>query len=218
MMLVAAPALLAQPFPDDYRHGRGNGGWGDGRDGYGSLRILRAEYGYGNRYSDVTRVVRNFNNGDQLQLRVVNETFGFDPWRGKDKDLRVLYEYRGQRMEARAQEGDVLYLPQGWGRGRGDRDWGSSRRNAGLYIVSARYGDGGRYVDVTRYLQNYVRGDSLRMRVENHALGGDPYRGKDKQLYVVYEYRGQRFETRVREYDELILPNFNDRSARFGGY
>lgn len=218
-MALSAPVIFAQ-FPDDYRYGNGR----RGGNGYGSLRIIQAEYGWAGRYVDVTRQLSRYSNGDSLQVRVENGTFGIDPYRGADKEIRVTYEYRGQRLQARVREGDTLYLPQSgnWGGGPGygngygrPGEWG---RNGALFIVSARYGDDGRYMDVTRRLQSYVRGDSLRVRVENHTMGGDPYRGEDKRLYVVYEYRGQRFETRVREYDDLILPNFNDRSVRYGGY
>ncbi|MBY0374421.1 MAG: DUF3395 domain-containing protein, partial [Bryobacteraceae bacterium] len=91
---------------------------------------------------------------------------------------------------------------RGWGRG------GAGGRFDALRILSARYGDDGRYVDVTRRLQSYVRGDRLNVRVDNYTMGGDPYVGEGKRLYVAYEFRGQRREVRVREGRDLNLPDF----------
>lgn len=200
--LAAAAVCPAQFFDNDDRWNRDRE-WDRGRRG-GALRIVRAQYGTGNRFLDVTRTLQRYAQGDFLRLRVTNEALGGDPWVGRDKELRVLYSFEGRPMEARVREYDelVLGVDRGWGRG------GAGGRFDALRILSARYGDDGRYVDVTRRLQSYVRGDRLNVRVDNYTMGGDPYVGEGKRLYVAYEFRGQRREVRVREGRDLNLPDF----------
>ena len=207
--LAMAPILPAQFFDDDYRGGnRRNGPRG------GGLQIIRAEYGSGHRFLDVTRVLRRYTQGDFLRIRVTNEALGGDPWVGRDKELRVLYALNGQQLQARVREYDELMLGNGGGwnnNGGWDRGYGNSGgygRFDTLRILSARYGDDGRFIDVTRRLQSYVRGDRLHLRVDNYSMGGDPYVGEDKRLYLTYEFRGQRREVRVREGRDLNLPDF----------
>ncbi len=55
-------------------------------------------------------------------------------------------------------------------------------------------------------LKAMIRGDRLSVRASNDSLGGDPAVGADKELTVVYDYRGQRLERRVGEGKTLNLP------------
>jgi Zn-dependent protease with chaperone function len=76
-----------------------------------SLQILRAEYGAGNRFSDVTARLNSQIQGDQLNLQVTNDTMGGDPAQDQEKTLRIQYVYNGRQGQMVVNEGDYLSLP-----------------------------------------------------------------------------------------------------------
>jgi hypothetical protein len=109
--------------------GWGGGDWGQddndndwggdrpefGGDGGGSLddrlRIVRAEYGAGNRKWDVTaRMQQRVHNG-RLSLKVSNEAAGGDPADGQPKQLWITYSIDGRHLRRIVPEGDFLSLP-----------------------------------------------------------------------------------------------------------
>jgi hypothetical protein len=73
------------------------------------FKIIYAQYGIENRYIEVTKMV-----GDLLEknktLQATNETFLFDPFRYKVKELHVEYQYDGVKKEITVIEGDILKL------------------------------------------------------------------------------------------------------------
>ncbi|OWQ87571.1 hypothetical protein CDN99_18425 [Roseateles aquatilis] len=111
----------------DWGQGGWNGGW-DGRPGnsnpggynpggYGPgadnrLNIVRATYGSGTRYVDVTQRLRNISRGGRLDVRVDNDLADRDPAYGETKTLRVYFTLgRGQEQMVEAREGDRVRLP-----------------------------------------------------------------------------------------------------------
>jgi hypothetical protein len=182
----------------------GSGGFGGGNDPFGGgggggrrqLRIVRAIYGAGNRTIDVTSLVQNqvTNNGIDLQITNANMG-GTDPAPAVVKELRLSYEFRGRTQEVRVRENDFLRLPEGTG-----------PISSGLRIISATYGIGNRTADVTGTLASLVSNDRITLTVSNATMGIDPARGGDKQLQVIYEFNGRRFETRVDEGKLLNIP------------
>jgi hypothetical protein len=69
------------------------------------IRIIRATYGSGGRYVDVTGMVRDLvRNGESFT--VANDTFGVDPYQGREKRLRISYIRGGKRREKEYAEGD----------------------------------------------------------------------------------------------------------------
>lgn len=100
----------------DGRPGNGNpGGYNPG--GYGPsqdsrLTIVRATYGSGTRYVDVTDRVRNLGRGGVVDVRVSNDLAAYDPAEGEVKTLRVYYLVgRGPEQIAQAREGQRLRIP-----------------------------------------------------------------------------------------------------------
>ena len=67
-----------------------------------------------------------------------------------------------------------------------------------VYIESAYYGSGGRYVDVTRQVQRFARSDRDFL-VSNDTFRVDPYPGHHKRLAVVYYIHGRRITANVPE-------------------
>ena len=70
-------------------------------------RVIRAVYGIHGHFIDVTRIVRHyaFPGG---KMDVSNETFGFDPFRGEEKRLRVTFDTPNGRYQRVYTEGDTI--------------------------------------------------------------------------------------------------------------
>jgi hypothetical protein len=74
-----------------------------------AIRIIRALYGARGRYVDVTALVRQFARDDQ-PFTVSNETFGFDPSQGQQKQLIIWYLRGSTHRDQQYQEGDQVQL------------------------------------------------------------------------------------------------------------
>jgi hypothetical protein len=72
-------------------------------------------------------------------------------------------------------------------------------------ILSARYGAGSSYVDVTSVLVQRIDKAGLHVPVGNN-LAPDPCPGTPKELVVEYEHNGQRHNKKVFENDMLMIP------------
>jgi hypothetical protein len=78
-----------------------------------------------------------------------------------------------------------------------------------IAILSAKYGAGDSYKDVTGILKSVSIAASsgrLSLVVNNENLGGDPMKGVIKELVVTYSYAGRTQSITVREREELSLP------------
>ena len=85
--------------------------------------------------------------------------------------------------------------------GDDDRDW---RR---WDVEVARYGQGDRFVDVTRYVRTARRGDGeLDFLVINENLGGDPLPNVPKRLDVLFRIGDRRLAVSVPENEHLFAP------------
>ncbi len=162
------------------------------------LTILQATYGTGARTVDVTSLLQSRVQRDQLDFDVPGSLLG-DPAPGLLKEIVVSYQWNGQTREARVRDGEHLRLPI-------DQMTTPVPVATGLRIVSAQYGAGTRTTDVTAMLGARISADGLVVLVENNNLGGDPARGADKALNVVYEWNGQRFNASAKEGQTLRLP------------
>jgi hypothetical protein len=75
------------------------------------LRILRAYYGAGGQFMNVTDALRSQMDDGHLVLHVDNYSMGGDPLPGEHKWLRILYMYDGQRRNMVVDEKTDLRLP-----------------------------------------------------------------------------------------------------------
>ncbi len=179
----------------------GPGAWNNGPGGpggaYGSLTILRAEYGTGSRVIDVTRRLSSQVQGNSLQLRVTNDSMGGDPAEGQAKWLDVWYSYNNRSGHANVHEQEVVSLP-----GTGDANYYAGH----LQITRAQYGADYRFADVTTLLNSRIQNDSLNMRIDHNSMNSDPAPGERKVLTVFYIYNGQQARAFVNDNDLLSLP------------
>jgi hypothetical protein len=61
-------------------------------------------------------------------------------------------------------------------------------------------------MDVTQNLRGLVRNGQLAVQVNNNNMGGDPARGADKVLTVIYRFQGQERTATVKEGNVLRIP------------
>lgn len=165
----------------------------------GNFRILRAQYGADYRYFDVTDRLNSLLQGDQLTLRVTNDTMGGDPAPDRRKQLTVVYFYNGQQCRATISEKDTLNLP-------GAGDCAGNFEGGGFRVLRATYGAGNRLSDVTDRVAALASGQQLQLTVSNSTMGGDPAEGQHKQLRVIYLWQGIRYESITPEGGLLSIP------------
>ena len=133
---------------------------------------------------DVTDRVQLQVLGNGILIQVTGDTMGGDPMPGKGKELNVRYRLDGREFTASVPEWEWFVVS-------GQPDGGPGREK-GIAIVSARYGSNARYVDAAEQVRRHVRGNRLRMQVNNAAMGGDPAPGLPKRLEVTYRIGGNR--------------------------
>jgi len=63
---------------------------------------------------------------------------------------------------------------------------------AGLLVISATYGSGTNFLDVTARVDDLLRQPDVVFAAHPKWLGVDPTPGWNKALVIVYEYRGRR--------------------------
>ncbi len=173
------------------------------RAGPKSGELIRADYGSGNNWVEVTERVRSLIHGDSLNFRVDNNTLGVDPRPGEVKVLRLqIQDRKGRTRQLTFQENQYVNLRIN--RGGSPYAGGESGR---LQILRADYGSSRRFSDVTARLNSQIQGDQLNLRVTNDAMGGDPAQGQDKTLRVQYAYNRRQSQMVVNEGDYLRLPD-----------
>ena len=183
-------------------------------------RIAHADYGYGNRRTDVTDILRDLisRGGVNGRVAVNNQTMGGDPAVGADKSLRIVARNdRNEEQEFDYREGGFIDVNMFAVRrdDRGDRNRDDRREDRDGYrahdrgdfsVIMGFYGVQGRTANVTNLLQGMVRHGGLEIRVNNGSLGGDPAPGADKVLIVIYQFKGSEQATAVREGNVLSIP------------
>ena len=174
--------------------------WADGK-----IHIIEAKYGVKGMYSDVTHLVKNYVLDDSIRMQVTNNNLGGDPASGRLKKLVVLYEKNGKKYNRSIAE-------QSWFIVTGTSDeYAPSYHTGEIEILKAIYGaDDGVYKIVTGDVQSFVRRDSIRMRVTNENLGGDPAPGKGKKLMVVCKIDGREHTLTFNEGDWFVVSGSSD--------
>jgi hypothetical protein len=179
-------------------------------------QVMKAEWGAGNRWWDVTKQVRALLSGNG-QVKVNNTNMGGDPAKGADKILRIrARNSRGQSQQFTFREGDYIDASRFYNYGRGPGYPGNpgyppnpgypGGGNGNLQIVRAYYGLNNRTNDVTQLLRGMVRNGTLVVQVNNNSMGGDPAKGGDKVLTVIYRYQGRERTSTVKEGNLLRIP------------
>ena len=178
----------------------------------GGWQVVKADWGAGKRWMDVTNQVRRLLNGNGVVM-VNNGTMGGDPAYGAVKILRIQATgSRGQSQQFTYREGSTINASQFSNNGRpggggypGNPGYPGGG-NGSLQITRAYYGLNNRTNDVTQLLRGMVRNGTLAVQVNNNNMGGDPAKGGDKVLTVIYRVQGRERTSTVKEGNVLRIP------------
>jgi hypothetical protein len=184
-------------------------------------RIMRAQYGWRDRQTDVTDLVGDLigRGGVNERVWVNNQTMGGDPAVSRDKTLRIIARnQQNQEREFLYREGTAIDVgmfavrrdefddrPRGDNR-RDDRHDDPRDERRGVVILRAYWGVQGRTANVTELLRTMQRENGLQVMANNRSLGVDPAPGADKVLIVIYRVQGQETAAAVREGNSLTIP------------
>jgi hypothetical protein len=61
-------------------------------------------------------------------------------------------------------------------------------------------------MDVTQLLRGMARNGTVVVQVNNNTMGGDPAKGADKVLTVIYRFQGRERTSTVKEGNVLRIP------------
>ncbi|MBI5081456.1 MAG: hypothetical protein HZB17_09170 [Chloroflexi bacterium] len=75
-----------------------------------------------------------------------------------------------------------------------------------LIIVSARYGLGDKWLDVSNLLRSKIKDGNLQVNITNEELGGDPVPNSIKRLEITYSLGGETLSRIDVESETLIIP------------
>jgi hypothetical protein len=173
-------------------------------------QVIKAEWGSGNRWADVTNQVRLLLSGNGM-VKVNNQNMGGDPAVGADKILRIqARNSRGQSQQFTFKEGDSIDASQFYSYGGGV----GGNTGSGWQVMFADWGAGNRRANVTDRVRAMLSGNGV-VRVNNQNMGGDPAVGADKTLRIsARDARGQVREFSYKEGQSIDASQFYN----YGGY
>jgi len=158
--------------------------------------IIRADYGWGNNWVDVTDRVRSLVQGDSLNFTVDGNTLGAAQRQGRNRALRLqLRDSEGTSRQVTYRDGQPVNLQVY-----------NPYQSSSLRINRAIYGNGSRSSDVTSHLNSQIQDGQLNLEVNNLTMGGDPAPGQAKALTVQYTLNGRSNRVVINEGDTLGLP------------
>jgi hypothetical protein len=200
LLFVLAVVLAAPAFPQVMP----GPGW----------QVIKAEWGSGNRWMDVTYQVRMLLSGNGM-VKVNNQNMGGDPAVGADKILRIqARNYQGQSRQFTYKEGQSIDASQFYSYGGGVGPGPGGPGGPGWQVMYADWGAGNRRVDVTARVRQMLSGNGM-VKVSNQNLGGDPAVGADKTLRIsARDSRGAVQQFTYKEGQNIDASQFYN----YGGY
>jgi DnaJ-like protein len=175
-------------------------------------QVIKADWGSGNRWMDVTNRVRVLLSGNGM-VQVTNSNLGGDPAQGSVKVLRIqARNSRGQSRQFTFNENDSIDASQFYNYGGGT----GGGTGSGLQVMQADWGSGNRRVDVTNRVRALLSGNGM-VKVNNANLGGDPAVGADKVLRIsARDMQGQVRQLSYKEGSNIDASQFYNYGG--GGY
>jgi len=173
-------------------------------------QVMKAEWGAGNRWMDVTNQVRMLLSGNGM-VKVNNQNMGGDPAVGADKMLRIqARNYQGQSRQFTFREGESIDASQFYSYGGGN----GVGPGSGWQVMFADWGAGNRRANVTDRVRTLLSGNGM-VKVNNQNMGVDPAVGSDKILRIsARDARGQVREFTYKEGASIDASQFYN----YGGY
>lgn len=165
--------------------------------GAAEIEVIKAVYGADGAILDVTETVKNkaVNVPNSLFLVPVNNGFfGKDPAPRKSKSLELTYKQDGSEKNVKAGENSSLIILEG------------AVPAKEFKILKAFYGAEQKWNDVTDKVAGAI-GEGKSVTVGNN-LFGDPIRGKQKQLVVIYTVNNRLDSIVANENKEVKADSF----------
>jgi len=177
-------------------------------------QVVKANWGSGNRWKDVTDRVRVLLSGNG-QVQVTNSNLGGDPAVGSVKILRIqARNSRGQSRQFTFNENDSIDASQFYNYSGGI---GGGNGGSGLQVMQADWGSGNRRMDVTTRVRALLSGNGM-VKVNNANLGGDPAVGADKVLRIyARDMQGQVRQLSYKEGSNIDASQFYNYGGGGGG-
>jgi hypothetical protein len=177
-------------------------------------QVVKADWGSGNRWKDVTDRVRVLLSGNGL-VQVTNSNLGGDPAVGSVKILRIqARNSRGQSRQFTFNENDSIDASQFYNYSGGI---GGGNGGSGLQVTQADWGSGNRRMDVTTRVRALLSGNGM-VKVNNANLGGDPAVGADKVLRIyARDMQGQVRQLSYKEGSNIDASQFYNYGGGGGG-
>jgi hypothetical protein len=177
-------------------------------------QVVKADWGSGNRWKDVTDRVRVLLSGNG-QVQVTNSNLGGDPAVGSVKILRIqARNSRGQSRQFTFNENDSIDASQFYNYSGGI---GGGNGGSGLQVMQADWGSGNRRMDVTTRVRALLSGNGM-VKVNNANLGGDPAVGADKVLRIyARDMQGQVRQLSYKEGSNIDASQFYNYGGGGGG-
>jgi hypothetical protein len=177
-------------------------------------QVVKADWGSGNRWKDVTDRVRVLLSGNGL-VQVTNSNLGGDPAVGSVKILRIqARNSRGQSRQFTFNENDSIDASQFYNYSGGI---GGGNGGSGLQVMQADWGSGNRRMDVTTRVRALLSGNGM-VKVNNANLGGDPAVGADKVLRIYApDMQGQVRQLSYKEGSNIDASQFYNYGGGGGG-
>jgi hypothetical protein len=170
------------------------------------LVIVDAKWKSGTREANVTSKIRARVHDDSVRFLLSVDTLG-DPYKYHPKVLHITYRYHGVAHTTELPEGWTLSLPEETAEATGKTFGGNQKAQVtritdatteatkvagipkkGLEIVQAVFGTDGIWLDVTATIRGQMK--EGRWKTDLHRpfseLGGDPAKGRAKQVIVGY--------------------------------
>ena len=142
-------------------------------------QVIRAQWGSGNRWADVTPRVRVLLSGNGM-VQVNNQNLGGDPAPGADKTLVIeARNYQGQTRKFTFREGGSIDASQFYNYGGGV----GTNPGSGWQVMFADWGAGNRRQVVTDRVRAMLSGNGM-VKVSNQNIGVDPAPGANKTLRI----------------------------------
>jgi len=177
-------------------------------------QVVKADWGSGNRWKDVTDRVRVLLSGNG-QVQVTNSNLGGDPAVGSVKILRIqARNSRGQSRQFTFNENDSIDASQFYNY---SGCIGGGNGGSGLQVMQADWGSGNRRMDVTTRVRALLSGNGM-VKVNNANLGGDPAVGADKVLRIyARDMQGQVRQLSYKEGSNIDASQFYNYGGGGGG-
>jgi hypothetical protein len=161
--------------------------------------ITTAKLTAGAKAIDVAKLLQDLYDRDQFAvIRLDSKLEVGENINGLTKSLLLEGQINGKKFKESYKDGDVVALP------RLPTDGVAVPKGSQSFqIISAHYGLGAKFKDVTESIRSKVTDPNARLEgpTLSALCGGDPFPYMTKTLVILYEFRGRRYQWWMAESD-----------------